>query len=171
MHISFEEWDKLTENTFPPISIGSEQWTLTKSKSNKGWSDRIKSRTGLSHAEFLDVVIRGILKAQKDPDYNNCGDNICLRFLISKFVLVINKSTHNIITVRDASFSKLDNGQCDKIWVGESLPNPELLYIIENTSEETEGYDTTISYKDIDGLEHTIIEYTDKCSCCIDIDL
>lgn len=172
---TFEEF--CNENSFEQLNINNKLWTLTKSKSNSAWNDRIKTRTGLTNEMFFKKISKGIEKAyEKYPELDEV-ENVCLRFLISKFVLIINTKNNIIVTVRDAEWDNLDNGKCDgSKFVVESLKRfnnytqdtESLESFIKDIDTVNDGYEILVSYE---GEETLVFEFKDKCDFCVEVEL
>lgn len=161
MNSSFRQYILGEDNTLPEFKIENKTFKFNQSKSNKEWIDRISSRTGYSKSEFIEIVNKGITRALKE-------NKLCLRFMKSKFVLVINEPKGLIVTIRSSDWENLDNGKCNKQWVFEDYKNnQDLEYIVSNTDYDNEGYSINVTYQG----ETAILEFNDKCTCCFEVNL
>lgn len=161
--------ESLLENTFKPIKVFAREFNFTKTKSNKAWTERIASRTGLSENEFFKIISIGMENAFERYGDLRQYENVCLRFVKSKFVLVFNPNKYLIITVRDADWNNLDNGKCENsLYVFEDFKtNDDLKELIETTDYTNDGYEIIFHYEG----DNLLLEYKDKCDFCIKLDL
>lgn len=115
---------------------------------------------------FFEIVKKGLSIALKENKL--CKEKTtCIRFLKTKFVLVIDKN-YTILTVRSAKWKNLDNGSCEVKWVFEDyVNNKDLEYIVNNIECQTEGYFIDVDYVN----DSAILEFKDKCDCCFEVNL
>jgi hypothetical protein len=123
---------------------------------NKTYEDfkrRIKERTSLSEKEFYKVIQDGInsIKLPKD-------NAICLYFLKSQFVLVINTNANIITTIRDGKWDKPGNNCKHRIIANEDLQrDTDLINIFNNHDQIGWIWDVNEKFD---------IEITQDCNYC-----
>lgn len=86
------------------IYFNDKELKWNPNKTEKEFKERIKQRTELSEITFMQTIQKGINQTKLPTDVS-----ICLYFMKSKFVLVLNTKEMIITTVRDGRLDKPGN--------------------------------------------------------------
>lgn len=139
------------------IYFNNKELTWNPNKTEKDFKDRIKQRTSLNEKEFMQLIQKGIKQTNIPID-----DSICLYFINSKFVLVLNTKELIITTIRDGRWDKPGNNCKSKIIANEDaikLDRDEINYINEQ------------KYFNLDVNEKFDLILESKCNYCFKVDL
>lgn len=146
----------LLEN-LPKIKFQNNELNWNSSKTEEQFKERIRNRTNLSVEQFVQTIQKGIDKTNIPID-----TSICLYFIVSKFVLILNTKDLFIVTVRDGRWDKPSN-TCNKIiMVNEDVQKLEQ-YEIDYLNEGK------YFKMDFDNDFNMILE--SKCNYCFSINL
>ena len=131
------------------------QWNPNKTE--KEFKDRIKQRTSLNEQEFMKTIQNGINRTKLPID-----SSICLYFVLSKFVLVLNTKEMIITTIRDGRWDKPGN-----ICKNTLIANEDVIKMDQNEMD----YINEQKYFSIDVNENFDLILTPKCNYCFKVEL
>lgn len=140
----------------PSIAYKNKQLIWNPNKTEHEWIQRITQRTHPTSSDFYEVLQKG-LNSVKLPEHVS----ICLYFMKSKFVLILNTRDSIITTIRDGKWEKTTSS-CKhvKITNEDILKDSELVDLLNDGSE----------YWDIDVDENFDVLIESKCNICFKIE-
>lgn len=139
-------------------------------KTDKEFIQRITSRTRMSPKEFYVTLQKGIHKFEKN--FPKTGV-VCLNFLLSEFVAIVDMDRHMLVTIRDARWDKPSNKCNTKIIVSEKEVIKDIVENIFEGLTEFDGYHINVLTESEYRTEDSgwLLEVVYHCDSCIDIDL
>ena len=151
------KWKDFLEESLTKIYFNGKELSWNPNKTEKDFKDRIKQRTELSEQDFVQIIQKGISKTKLPID-----NSICLYFLQSKFVLVLNTKEMIITTIRDGRWDKPGNTCKNTLIANEDavrMNQDELDYINEQL------------YFSVKINENFDLILESKCNYCFKVDL
>ena len=130
------------------IYFKNKELKWNPNKTENEFKERIKNRTELSEENFYKIIQEGINKTNIPMD-----NSICLYFIVSKFVLILNTKEMIITTIRDARWDKPGNN-CKSILIANEdaikMTQDEINWINEqkyHSLKVNENYDLILESK------------------------